>query len=169
MFASTPSYCFSIPDLNLEEAGLLVLVDVDVDWKVCIDVAHLVLVALGDTDDHVVDESADGAEGSDTLAVAMVEFNGDDTLLCERETDGQVTEVLDELACSMCECFPFFFLPFSPADPGVPRGPSTVTVLVLMWTLTVEETKSAQMFRVDQTGYPSCYVPPSGIGRVCSE
>lgn len=69
----------------------------------CVDVTHLVLVALGDTDDHVVDESADGTEGSDTLAVAMVEFDGDEILLWESETDGQVTEIFNELACVMYE------------------------------------------------------------------
>jgi len=98
-----PYRASSIPDLNLVEASLAVLVDVDVDWEMCVDVTHLVLVALGDTDDHVVDESADGTEGSDTLAVAVVEFDGDEVLLWEGETDGQVTEVLNELACVLYE------------------------------------------------------------------
>lgn len=68
-----PSYellADEVPDLNLKLVGLLVLLDVDVDGKMGIDVAHpttrlvrsrhcltcniLVLVALGDTDDQVV-------------------------------------------------------------------------------------------------------------------
>lgn len=40
-----------VTDLNLEEAGLVALLNVDVDGEMGVDVAHLVLVALGDTDD----------------------------------------------------------------------------------------------------------------------
>ena len=43
-----------VSDLNLEAVGILVLLDVDVDGKMGIDVSHLVLEALGDTDDQVV-------------------------------------------------------------------------------------------------------------------
>lgn len=43
-----------VSDLNLEAVGLLVLLDVDVDGEMGIDVSHLVLEALGDTDDQVV-------------------------------------------------------------------------------------------------------------------
>lgn len=70
----------SSPDLDLVQTGLLVLVDVDVDGEMCVDVAHLVLVALGDADDHVVDDAADGAEGSDGLARAVVQLDRDDIL-----------------------------------------------------------------------------------------
>ncbi len=42
-----------------------------------IDVAHLVLEALGDADDQVVDEGADCAEGGDVLADAMVDLDAD--------------------------------------------------------------------------------------------
>jgi len=44
----------------------------------------------------------------------MVEFDGDEVLLWEGETDGQVTEVLDELACAMYE----FLIPFPISFPG---------------------------------------------------
>lgn len=50
-----------VSDLDFVESGLVVLLDVDVDREMCVDVAHLVLVALGDSDDQVVDESADCA------------------------------------------------------------------------------------------------------------
>lgn len=63
-----------------------------------IDVAHLVLEALGDTDDQVVDEGADGTESGDVLAVAMVNLEADGALLDDGEVDGNVAEVLDELA-----------------------------------------------------------------------
>lgn len=63
-----------------------------------IDISHLVLEALGHADDEVVDESADSAEGSDTLAAAVVHFDVDDILLRVREADGDMIEVLDEFA-----------------------------------------------------------------------
>lgn len=69
--AASCSIC-PVPDLDLPQTGLLVLVEVDVDGEMGVDVTHLVLEALGDTDDHVVDEGADGAEGGDVLPVAVV-------------------------------------------------------------------------------------------------
>lgn len=63
-----------------------------------IDVAHLVLEALGDTDDQVVDDGADGTESGNVLAVAMVNLETDDALLDDGEVDGDVAEVLNELA-----------------------------------------------------------------------
>lgn len=66
----------------------------------CVDVAHLVLEAFCDADDQVVDEGADGSEGSDILAVAVVDLDGDGVLLGLAKVDGQVTEILDELPYS---------------------------------------------------------------------
>jgi len=66
----------------------------------CVDISHLVLEALCDTDDHVVDEGSDGSEGSDILSGAVVEFNVDNILLGVREVDCQVAEVLGEFTCS---------------------------------------------------------------------
>lgn len=63
-----------------------------------VDVAHLVQEAAGDTDDQVVDDGADGAEGSDTLAGTVVQLDRDDVLLGATEGDGNVGEVLNELA-----------------------------------------------------------------------
>jgi hypothetical protein len=63
-----------------------------------VDVAHLVLEALGDTDDQVVDEGAHCPEGGDGLAAAVVDLDADDVLLGRREVDREVTEVLLELA-----------------------------------------------------------------------
>ena len=87
-----------IPDLDLPVARLGVLVQVDVDGEMGIDVAHLVLEALGDTDDQVVDDGADGAEGGNVLADAVVDLDADDVLLDDREVNGDVAEVLGELA-----------------------------------------------------------------------
>lgn len=99
--ASSPWKQFiDVPDLNLEQTGLLVLVYVDIDGEMCVDVSHLVLETLGDTNDQVVDESADCPEGSDILAGTVVKLDVDDILLWVREVDGQMVEVLSELACN---------------------------------------------------------------------
>jgi hypothetical protein len=59
-----------------------------------IDISHLVLVALCHTDDEVVDDTADGTEGSDILAAAVVKLDVDHVLLGVREGDCQMAEVL---------------------------------------------------------------------------
>jgi hypothetical protein len=64
----------------------------------CVDVSHLVLEALGDANDQVVDEGSDSSEGSNVLSRAVVEFDVDDILLWAREVNGQVVQVLRELA-----------------------------------------------------------------------
>jgi hypothetical protein len=87
-----------VPDLDLPQIGLGVLVEADVDGEMGVDVTHLVLEALGDTDDHVLDDGLDGAESGDVLANAVVDLNGDDIALGVREGDGEVTKVLLKLA-----------------------------------------------------------------------
>ena len=63
-----------------------------------IDVSHLVLEALGDTDNQVVDEGADGSESGDILTDAVVNLDVDDVLLGFREVNSDVGEVLGELS-----------------------------------------------------------------------
>lgn len=63
-----------------------------------VDVAHLVLEALGDTGDHVVDDGADCAEGGDVLAGTVVHLDRDGALAGVGEGDAQVAEILHELA-----------------------------------------------------------------------
>lgn len=91
-----PSCSSSIPDLNHPEASVVVLLKVDVDGEMGVDVAHLVLEALGDANDHVVDDGADGAEGGDVLAATVVHLDVDDILGGLLEGDAQVTKVLLE-------------------------------------------------------------------------
>lgn len=86
-----------VPDLHLENA-LGVLGQVDVDGEMGVDVAHLVLEALCDADDQVVDKGADGTEGGDVLANAVVDVDGDDGRLGVGEGNGDVGQVLDQLA-----------------------------------------------------------------------
>jgi hypothetical protein len=61
-----------------------------------VDVTHLVLEALGDTNDHVVDERAHGAESSDVLAGTVMHLDLDGGGIRLLEGDGQVTKVLLE-------------------------------------------------------------------------
>ena len=51
----------NIPDLNLKQTSLLVLLDVDVDGKMRVHVTHLVAIASSDANDHVVDECSNGS------------------------------------------------------------------------------------------------------------
>lgn len=136
-----------VSDLNLPQAGLLVLVEVDVDGEMGVDVAHLVLEAFRDTDDQVVDERANGSEGGDILASAVMDLNGDGVLLGVAEVDSQVAQILDQLAC-----IPSVRDVHRQIAIGhgwfVPRGPSTVTTRVLMLTLTTRTGQSALSFSI---------------------
>lgn len=66
-----------VPDLDGLDLVLTGL-NVDVDGKVSIYVSHLVLVALGDTNDQVVDERLDGSESGDVLSGTMMDGELDD-------------------------------------------------------------------------------------------
>lgn len=87
---------YSLPDLNLPKASLVVLVEVDVDGEMGVDVTHLVLEALGHTDNHVVDDGADSAESGEVLAGTVVHGDGQKIRLGVGERDGDVREVLLE-------------------------------------------------------------------------
>jgi hypothetical protein len=178
-----------VADLDLVQARLRVLLHVDVDGEMGVDVAHLVLEALGHADDHVVDQRADGAEGGDVLARAVVELDVDDVLLWVREVDGQMAEVLDELACALLDSW---FRAGACASRGsssscglcveqgaLPLAPSTVTNLDLMVTLTVGEAMSAPAlpFNAIQLRSASAHedllqcvrsTPPPSVSRVRS-
>ena len=90
--------CFDAPDLNLKQTSLLVLVDVHIDRKMGIHVAHLVLVAFGDTSNHVLNDRANGTETGDRFPCAMVHLNADCVALWVLERYCEMVEVLDELA-----------------------------------------------------------------------
>lgn len=65
-----------------------VLDEVDVDGEMGVDVSHLVLVTLGDTGDHVVDQGLDGSEGSNVLSGTVED--GDLDLLIGDLLEGNV-------------------------------------------------------------------------------
>lgn len=77
-----------IPNFNLVQASLRVLLNVHVDGEMCVDVTHLVFESLGHTDNKIVDEGLNGSEGRDILAGAVVEFNSDDARGRSGEADG---------------------------------------------------------------------------------
>lgn len=131
-----------------------------------VDVAHLVLEAAGDTDDQVVEDGSHGAEGSDGLAVTVVDLDLDDIRLGLLEGDGQMGQILHELACKPrkhnLSVFGPLFRHWAGVQGGcrygggsfrfiarskfvqkekilIPRGPSTETTRERMWMVTVEK------------------------------
>jgi hypothetical protein len=56
---------------------ILDFLDVDVDGEMGVDVAHLVFVSFCHANDEILDNALDGAEGSDILARAVVDFDLD--------------------------------------------------------------------------------------------
>jgi hypothetical protein len=87
-----------IPNLNLIVASLAVLLNVHVDGKVSINVAHLVQETAGDTDDQVVDEGTDSSESGNALASTVVQLDRDGVLVGATEAHSDVGEVLGEFA-----------------------------------------------------------------------
>jgi hypothetical protein len=88
-----------VPDLDLVPVCLAVLLDVDVNGEMRVDVAHLVSVALGHANNHVVYQRPHGPQHRDVLPRPMVQFDVEDVRLGPREGHGDVSEVLGELAC----------------------------------------------------------------------
>ena len=79
---------------------LLVIGNEAVDGEVSIDETHAVLVALGDTDDHVLDVTGDRTDAGHVLAGRKPHLNRDLLLLLTLKTDVHVadmTEVADKL------------------------------------------------------------------------
>lgn len=66
----------------------------------CVDESHLVLESFCDADDQVVDESTDCSKSSDVLSCTVVQFDVDNIALGSGKVDGQMAEVLCELAYS---------------------------------------------------------------------
>lgn len=88
----------NIPDLDLVVASFGVLLNVHVDGKVSIHVAHLVEETASNTDDQIVDESADSSESGNTLANTVVQLNRDGGLVGATEAHRKVGKILCELA-----------------------------------------------------------------------
>jgi hypothetical protein len=80
-----------VTDLN----SITFLVDDDVDGEMSVDITHLVLVTLGDTNNHVVNKRADGTNTGDVLTVAVVDHEADLGTF-NLQLNVQVTEVLGE-------------------------------------------------------------------------
>jgi hypothetical protein len=63
-----------------------------------VDVSHLVLIALCDTGDEVLDDGLDSAESGDIFAAAVVNLDRDNIFLGEGEADGKVGEIFCQFA-----------------------------------------------------------------------
>lgn len=58
----SPHNLFTNEVSNFNElCTILIILKVDIDWKMGVDVSHLVLETLGDTDNKIVDNGADSA------------------------------------------------------------------------------------------------------------
>lgn len=68
--------------------SILLLVDDDVDGEMGVNKTHLVLEAVGDALDEVLDARADGAEASDVLASSVPDDEADLPLLLDRVGGG---------------------------------------------------------------------------------
>ena len=76
-----------VPDVDLVKAGFRILLDVDVNGKMCVDISHFILEAFGNADDEVVDDGFDCAKGSVALAGAVVQFDIDNVARRVGEAD----------------------------------------------------------------------------------
>lgn len=70
----------------------------NVDGKVSIHITHLVLEALGDTSDHVVDNRANSTDSSNMLTSTVVDSEEKSVLVGKLDLNVQVTQVLGQSA-----------------------------------------------------------------------
>jgi len=78
------------------DADLLpVITDTTVDGEVSVYEAHLVLVALGDTDDHVLEVTGDSADASDSLTGSEPHLKNDVLVLVTLDGDIKVANVTE--------------------------------------------------------------------------
>jgi hypothetical protein len=81
-----------------------ILQKIDVDWKVSIDVAHLVQESLGDTGDHVLNVRCNGTNASDMLALSVPD--ADEQLLLRDRSNlyRQMTQILVQRTTRTSHC-----------------------------------------------------------------
>ena len=80
----------NIPNVHLVQSCLIVFLNVHVDGKMGVDISHLVLETLANSNDQIVDDSFDCTERRHVLAGAVVEFDVDDRFRGFREADGKM-------------------------------------------------------------------------------
>lgn len=71
----------------------------------CINITHLITEAFCYSNNHIVDDCSDGAEGRDIFSATMVELNVDDVLLWVGKGDRKVSQVFGEFACAILVSF----------------------------------------------------------------
>lgn len=88
----------NVPNVNLKKPALRILFDIDIYGKMGIDISHLILEALRNADNQVVDEGFDGSERCNILAGTMMQFDIDDVFRRMGEADRKMSQVLRKLA-----------------------------------------------------------------------
>lgn len=88
----------NVPNVNLKKPALRILLDIDIYGKMGIDISHLILEALRNADDQVVDDGFDGSECCNVLAGTMMQFDNDDVFGRMGEADRKMGQVLRKLA-----------------------------------------------------------------------
>lgn len=88
----------NVPNVNLIKPALRILLDIDIYGKMGIDISHLVLEALSNADNQVVDDCFDRSECCDILAGTVMQFDIDDVFGRMGEADRKMGQVLRKLA-----------------------------------------------------------------------
>jgi hypothetical protein len=118
-----------------------------------IDVSHLVLEALRDTDDQVLDDGLDRPKGSDVLPRSMVYFDFNHIGLRMLEADGDVLQVLSQFASGA----------FNVNDPGFDCDldcknlltySSTRRAIAIAKPLRLEQSSTSQLHLQGETYHP---------------
>lgn len=88
----------NVPNVNLKKPALRILLDIDINGKMGVDISHLILEALRNTDNQVVDYGFDGSECCNILAGTMMQFDIDEVFRRMGEADREMGQVLRKLA-----------------------------------------------------------------------
>ena len=105
----------------------------------CVDRAHLVEEALGNAGNHVLDHRLDSSQASDVLSSTVPNDKLDSCSLVGLDYTDVHVDVLEVLQSASVSQYCFEFARFLTLT-NFPRGPSTVTCLALMATVTFSGT-----------------------------
>ena len=111
--------------------------DIDVDGEMRVHISHFVLKAPRNANDEVVYEGFDSPESRHVLACTMMQLDVDDIFGGIGKTHGKMGQIFGQFPWkqgvisrqSMSVCL---------MEMNIPLGPSTVTILDLIWILTMQ-------------------------------
>lgn len=87
-----------VPNFDLKQPSLGILLNVYIYGKMGVYVSHLVLETPSNANDQVVDNGFDGPKCSDVLARTMMQLDIDEVLRRMGEAHREMGHVLDEFA-----------------------------------------------------------------------